>query len=148
MTLISDIRDRMAGDATLTAMLGTYASLPCVFHSQVPPDAPRPYVVIDPANVDAIILETLDGKDDRSIDFLISAFIDYTGSAITVDAIAERIRALFHANGRDAGEVTPMAMSGYNGVHTSVAQGPIGVPTDDSLEGRAVTVRCRIERAS
>ena len=142
------IHQRLADDATLVALLGTYAGSSCVFYPQVPPGAPRPYVVIDPSDVSDISQADLSGKDIRSIDFDISAYADFTGSAATVDAIAERVRALFHANGRDAGLSTPVTMSGYNGLHTSVVAGPVWAETDDSIEGRTVTVRTKIERAT
>lgn len=142
------IHARLDADATLTAMLGTYDGAACIFYPQVPPGAPRPYIVIDAAQTDVRQSQRLDGLDLRAIDFNVSAYQDFTGSAATVDAIMERVRALCHANGRDAALSTPLAMSGYNGVHTSVVAGPVGAETDDSIEGRTLTVRTVIERAT
>lgn len=148
MSIAVAIHERLAADATLTALLGTFGGSPCIFTPQVPPGAPRPYVIVDPSFADARTFQVMTGQDTRSIDGDVSVYVDFTGSASGVDAIAERVRALLHANGRDAGLSTPLTVSGYNGIHTSVVSGPVAAETDDSIEGRTVTVRAMIERAT
>ena len=141
------IRARLAADATLIAMLGTYGGLPCVFYPSVPPDAPRPYVVIDPALAAPVEGQDLSGQEWRAPQHDVSAFVDFTGSAVTIDAIAARVYDLLHANGRSAGQSAALTTSGFNGLLTSVSDGPSIAPTDDSLQGRVVTVRAAMARA-
>lgn len=147
MSIGAAIFARLNADATLTALLGTYASAPCVFYPHVPADAPRPYVVIDPPLASPITLQTMKGDDVRAPECQVHAFVDFTGSSIAVDAIGARLFDLLHSNGVHAGLSSAVAITGYNGVLTSVISGPDDAQTDDSLEGRTLTVRATIGRS-
>lgn len=146
MSIGATIHARLSADSTLTALLGTFNSEPCVFYPQVPDNAPRPYVVIDPPQASPLGLQNMKGKEVRLPEVAVHCFVDFAGSAVAVDSIAERVYDLLHANGRSAGLSTALTISGYNGVLTSVVNGPVQALTDDSLEGRTVVARVAIAR--
>ncbi len=128
--------DVMNGDATLIALLGTYKSNPSVFTKQpLPPDltleANGPYILStgevtqDPGPTDT------KNSVGREIIRDIRCFVDIAKSVTVVEAIAERVRDLFH---RQA-----ISITGFT-VNVADVTGPIEADEEDAL-GRIVTVR-------
>lgn len=126
---------RMAGDAALTAMLSTYNGAPAIFTIEpVPGDARLPFIVA----VGDVASSPFDTKTTRGRDITrdIRCYTEASGSMVGIEAIAERVRALFHRH--------RLAISGF-GTLVAVASGPTIAPTDDTVYGMLVTVRLIIE---
>lgn len=136
MTAISSaIYHRLAGDATLSGMLATYAGAAAVFTvDPVPDDARMPYVVIPPALATA----PRDTKTTRGREVIhaIRCYTPATGSTKAVDAIAERVRALLHRQ--------PLTVAGF-GVYIADATGPSTGPEEKDAYGRIVTIRLTMQ---
>jgi len=132
--LTAAIYDVLSGDATLTAMLGTYQSAPAVFTTDpAPGDAVLPYIVTAGEVVDT----PEDTKTTRGRDVWrdVRCYAPATGSAATVEAMAERVRALLH---RQA-----LVIEGFVWVY-ALCTGPIVADEPDAY-GRIVTVQMRVE---
>ena len=130
MNLTAAIYDRMAGDAALTALVASYGAGPAVFTTDpAPGDAELPYIV----SAGEVAQSASDTKTTRGRQVWrdVRCYAPAIGSAETVEAIAERVRALFH---RHALEV--------DGFETWVAEagGPIAADEDDAY-GRIVSLR-------
>lgn len=94
--LTAAVYDRMAGDATLTGMLATYKGEPAVFTTDpVPGDATLPYIVTA-GEVAQSPFDTKTSRGRRAFRDVRCYASAQDGSAIVVEAIAERVRALFH----------------------------------------------------
>lgn len=123
--------DQMANDSILTGMIGSLRGRPCIFtDGPIPGDAPMPLIV----SIGEISHEPFDTKTDlgREIRRDIACYAKATGSAVTIEAIAERIRFLFHR----------VALSIPNlSTILCVTTGPIVAPTDETVVGRILTVR-------
>ena len=127
--VVSAIYARLAGDATLTALLGTYRGAPCIFTGQIIPGAaPRP-LIHTPGEFGAIE----DTKDftGRRIIRDVFVYADDTGSSLLIDTIAERVRTLLHRQ-------TLTVESQVNWL--ALADPPGIAPTDDTLQGRVISV--------
>ena len=132
--LTAAIYDVLSGDATLTAMLGTYQSAPAVFTTDpAPGDAVLPYIVTAGEVVDT----PEDTKTTRGRDVWrdVRCYAPATGSAATVEAMAERVRALLH---RQA-----LVIEGFVWVY-ALCTGPI-VADEPYAYGRIVTIQLRCE---
>lgn len=121
--------DKLAGDPTLTGMLSTYEGLTAVFTTDPAPEgATLPYIVTagDVAQTPA------DTKTTRGRTVLrdVRCYAEADGSAVVVEAIAERVRALLH---RQA-----LSISGYRWIISDCA-GPIAADEPDAY-GRIVTL--------
>lgn len=132
VSLSTTIHARLAGDATLTALLSTYRSAPAVIvadEDTVPADVAPPFVIIaGPAFDEPNDTKTDDGREQEVI---IRAYTEATGSTLAVAAIAERIRTLLHR------EPTGLA----TGAYIAYCSGPVVAPTDDSFYGREISCR-------
>lgn len=120
----------MVADGTLTALLATYGGEPAIFTTDpAPPDATRPYIV----TVGAVALLPADTKTTLGIDARrdIRCYADADGSAGTVEAIAWRVRELFH---RQA-----VAMDDYSVWWCDVTS--VVNADEPGVYGRVVTVR-------
>jgi len=122
--------DVLVSDGTLTALLATYEGDPAVFTTDPAPDnADLPYLVtageVSQAPFDT---KTTRGRDLRRD---IRCYTEANGDATTVEAIAERVRELFHRE--------PLVIDGF-GVWVADCSGPIVADEDDAY-GRVVTVR-------
>ena len=130
MNLTEPIHERLADDATLAALLATYRGAAAVFTvDPAPGDADLPYIVAAGSVSDA----AKDTKTTRIREVRrdVRCYAPATGSAVTVEAMAERARALLH---RYALEV--------DGHETWVAEasGPVAADETDAY-ARIVTVR-------
>ncbi len=128
--------DVLAEDATLTGYLTTYRGDPAIFTTDpVPGDASMPYVVIGgPVSHSPFDTKTTLGREIR---YDIRCYTDDTGSAMLVDSIAERARALLHRE--------KPSVEGYN-VLLAECAGPVEIDEDKSY-GRVVTVRLVMQEA-
>lgn len=133
MNLTAALYDRLAGDATLTALLATYRGEPAIFTvDPAPPDAALPYIVTAGSVVD----NAWDTKTTRGRQVWrdVRCYAPATGSSVTVEAIAERVRALLHRHYLEVDDhVTYLAETA----------GPIA-SGDTEAYGRIVTVRLTI----
>lgn len=86
---------KLSEDAPLAAMLASYNSEPAVFTTDpAPGDAHKPYIVAGPVPVQ----NSFDSKTTRGrtawVD--VRCYAEANGSAVAINAIAERARALLH----------------------------------------------------
>jgi len=128
------IYDVLAGDATLTAMLSTYGGEPAIFTTDpAPGDAELPYIV----SAGEVAQTPWDTKTTRGRVVMrdVRCYTDATGSAVAVEAIAERVRALLHRQ--------TLAISDFECVIADCS-GPTVADGPDAY-GRIVTVRLTIE---
>ena len=89
------IYNKLSGDATLVGLLASYKGAPAIFTTDpAPGDATLPYIVTagDIAEVPFDTKTTL----GRTITRDVRCYAAASGSAITVEAIAERVRTLLH----------------------------------------------------
>jgi hypothetical protein len=124
--------DTLTGDATLAALLATYEGAAAVFTTDpAPEDATLPYIV----TAGAVAQTPYDTKDanyrGRTLMRDVRCYADADGSAATVEAIAERVRALLH---RQAITVEDWAIC------VAECMGPIAADEPDAY-GRVVTIR-------
>ena len=132
--LTAAINGVLTGDATLVGMVGTYEGEPAIFTTDpAPGDAALPYIVTAGQVVDT----PADTKNSlgRELWRDVRCYAPATGSAVTVEAMAERVRALLHRQ--------TMEIDGFVWVWATCA-GPIAADEEDSY-GRIVTVRMRVE---
>jgi hypothetical protein len=127
-------QSRMANDATLAALLATYDGVPAVFTTDpVPGDATLPYVVSagEAVNMPFDTKTTLGRKIWRDVRCYDSA----NGSAVKVEAIADRVRVLFHRQS--------FLIPGFAWI-LAECSGPIVADEQDAY-GRIVTVKLTLE---
>lgn len=125
------VYSRMAGDATLTGMLATFAGLPCIFSTDpVPPQAPRPYIDCSQILTDMWIANKTNDSRDHWRDVIMTA--DATGDATLIEAIAERVRTLFNRQ--------LLTVGGYVN-YIAMVTGPVNQPSDPTLYARRLTVK-------
>lgn len=132
--LTQAIYNKLAGDATLTGMLATYKGEPAIFTIQpAPGDASLPYIV----TAGDVAASPFDTKTTRGRTIVrdVRCYSAATGSATTVEAIAERVRALLHRQ--------TLEIDGFVWVW-SECSGPIAADEQDAY-GRIVTVRMTVE---
>jgi hypothetical protein len=127
--LTESIHARLSGDASLASLLATYRGAPAVFTADVPEDAELPYVVA----VGEVTYEPFDSKTTRGRRLTRDArcYAPAGGSAIVVEQIAERVRALLHRY--------RLEVDGFQ-VLVAVAQGPTQADEPEAY-GRIVSVR-------
>jgi hypothetical protein len=146
------LADRLLSLTEVTALVGTFRSLPAIFsESPVPPSATGRYIVIRDAHVD----EPWESKEPQSAptDMIITRgrmvhhdigiYEDTTGDSSTVEDLAELVRNAFNRY--------LLPISGY-GTLIAKARGPIKVSDDENIDnqvdGRVVTVELTIIKAS
>jgi len=130
------IYDVLAADGTLTAMLATYGGEPAIFTTDpAPGDATLPYIV----SAGEVAQTPWDTKTTRGRVAVrdLRCYTDATGSAVLVEAIAERVRALLHRQ--------TLAISDFECV-VAECSGPLAGDGQDAY-GRIVSVRLTIEEA-
>lgn len=131
------IYDRLASDSVLTAMLAVYRGRPAIFTAPPPGDAKFPMIVT--------VGNVTDTPDDtkttrgREVRRDIACYTRATGSMAEVEAIAERVRQLFH-------RVT-LPVDGHR-VWLCEASGPVLGETDGTVYGLVVTVRLRMQEVA
>jgi len=132
--LTEALYDLLAGDATLTALLSPYGGAPGIFTTDpAPGDAELPYIV----TAGEVSQAPFDTKTTRGREILrdVRCYASASGSAVTVEAIAERVRALLHRQ--------ELAVAGFTWVWASCS-GPIVADESDAY-GRIVSVRWTVE---
>jgi hypothetical protein len=130
MDLTAAFYDRMAGDWTLAALLALYHGAPAVLTSDpAPGDAALPYIV----SAGEIAQRAFDSKTTRGREIWrdVRCYAPVDGDPSTVEAMAERVRALFHRH-----------KLAVDGAQTWVAEagGPVAADEDDAY-ARIVTIR-------
>lgn len=128
------IHDVLAGDAALVALLATYGGRPAVFTTDpAPGDANMPYIV----TAGDVVQIPWDTKLTRGREVWrdVRCYAAASGSAVTVEAIAERVRALLH---RQA-----ITIAGFEWVLAECA-GPI-VSDEQDVYGRVLTAKFTIQ---
>ena len=128
--------NRLISDVTLVGMLGTYEGNPSVFTKiPIPTDfrvgANGPYIITTGQAFDVGGDEDNKNATGREIARDIRCYDDVRKSAVGIEAIAERVRLLFHRH--------QLAVSGFT-VSIAEVTGPIEADEDDVL-GRVMTVR-------
>jgi len=124
------IYERLANDATLASMLATYNGAPAVFTVvPVPGDAQLPYIV----TAGDAVRRPYEAKNRPGWEIWrdVRCYADTNGSAVQVEAIAERVVALLHR--------VPLEIEGF-GVLVGDCTGPISAD-EETAYGRVVTVR-------
>ena len=128
--LTAAIAARLRDDVQLAAILSAYRDEPAVFTVDPPPgDASLPYIVSAGHVADA----PFDTKTElgRAIQRDVRCYAEADGSAVVVEAIAERVRELLHRQ--------PLAVTGF-GVFLAEVSGPI-VANETEAYGRVLTAR-------
>ena len=128
------IYDALAGDATLTALLTTYGGEPAIFTiDPAPGDAVLPYIV----SAGEVAQTPWDTKTTRGWMAMrdLRCYTDVTGSAVLVEAIAERARVLLHRQ--------TLTILGFVCVIADCS-GPVAADGQDAY-GRIVSVRLTME---
>lgn len=128
--LTPSIYDRLVGDETLVELLSEYQGSPAVFTvDPAPGDATKPYIV----TAGEVSQAPFDTKTTRGRDAIrdVRCYADANGSAIVVEAIAERVRALLHRQ--------VLVIDGFTWLVSDVS-GPIVADETDAY-GRIVSLR-------
>lgn len=127
------IYDRMAEDTGvggLTSMLATYEEEPAIFTvDPVPKNADLPYIV-SAGDVAASPWDTKD-KQGREVWRDVRCYASANDSAMAIEAIAERVRWLFHRR--------PLVVAGQECI-VAECSGPVSADESDAY-GRIITVR-------
>lgn len=121
--LTPSIYDRLALDGTLAAMISTYKGSPAVFTTDpAPGDADLPYIV----TAGEVSQAPFDTKTSRGRSLIrdVRCYADGNGSAVVVEAMAERVRALLHRQ--------PLTIAGFDWI-VSDCGGPI--VADEGVSG-------------
>lgn len=126
----------LAADAELAGLISTYRGELAVFTTDpAPGDAELPYIV----SAGEVAQEPRDTKTTlgRTVTRDVRCYASETGSAETVENIAERVRELLHRE--------TFAVDDYNCVIVNCT-GPV-VADEQDVYGRIVTVRISLERS-
>ena len=130
MELTAAVYARLAGDATLVALLASYRGAPAIFTTDpAPGDAALPYIV----SGGEFAQRPYEAKNLRGREVFrnLRCYSAAGGSATTVEAIAERVRALLHRH--------KLAIDGFETWVADVT-GPVTADEADAY-GRIVSLR-------
>lgn len=134
MNLSAALYDRLAADAILEGLLADYNGSPAIFTVQpAPGDAVLPYIITAGQVVDL----PWDTKVSRGREVWrdLRCYAPASGSAVVVEAIAERVRVLLHRQ--------PLVIEGHTWVVSNVT-GPITADERDAY-GRIVTLSLKAQ---
>jgi len=138
--LTKALYERLAGDATLQGMLGTYRGQPAIFTAPPPGDADGdayPMIVTMGAISDAP--DDTKTSRGREVQREITCYALADGTMAVVEAVAERVRKLLHRQ--------PLAVEGWQ-VWLAEVSGPTLAETSETVYGLALTVRLRMEEVA
>ena len=129
--LTAAIAARLGGDPELASLLATYRGGPAVFTiDPAPEDAELPYIVTA-GEVTQTPADTKTGRG-RQVWRDVRCYAPADGSAVTVEAMAERVRTLLHRS-------SALDIDGFR-VTVAECSGPVAADELDAY-GRIVTVR-------
>lgn len=131
--LTTAIHGKLSTDPTIASLLASYRGSPAVFTMDpVPGDAELPYIVSagEVSQVPADTKTTIGVESTRDIRCYDAA----TGSPVVVEAVANRVRELFHRS--------ELSVLGWTWV-LSVVTGPTAADELDAY-GRIITIRARL----
>jgi hypothetical protein len=135
MSIITEaLYDTLSADVTLTSLLSTYEGEPAIFTTDpAPGDATLPYIV----TAGEAVQTGFDTKNSRGRELWrdVRCYAAANRSAVTVESIAERVRALLH---RQA-----IMIDGFIWL-LGDCSGPVVADESDAY-GRIVTVRLIVE---
>lgn len=134
--LTPGIYDKLAGDATLIGLLAEYKGSPAIFTTDpAPGDADKPYIV----TVGEVSQAPFDTKTTRGREAIrdVRCYAEANGSAVVIEAIVERVRALLHRQ--------PIVIDGFTWLVSNVT-GPI-VADERDVYGRIVSLRLRAQES-
>lgn len=123
------VYDRLAGDPTLVDLVSVYKGNPAIFTvDPAPGDAELPYIV----TAGEVSQAPFDTKTTRGRDLIrdVRCYAAEDGSAVVVEAMAERVRALLHRQ--------LLTISGFTWLISDVS-GPIVADESDTY-GRIVSL--------
>ena len=129
--LTAAIAARLGGDPELASLLAGYRGGPAVFTvDPAPEDAELPYIV----TAGEVTQTPVDTKTDRGRQVWrdVRCYAAVDGSAVTVEAMAERVRTLLHRS-------PALDIDGFR-VTVAECSGPVAADELDAY-GRIVTVR-------
>ncbi len=130
MNLTDAIYTRLAGDATLIGLISTYNGEPAIFTTDpAPEDAELPYIV----SAGNVADRARDTKTTRGREVWrdVRCYAPALGSAVLVEQIAERVRALCHRHKLEVSD---------HETWIAEASGPMVIDEDDAY-GRIVSLR-------
>lgn len=130
MNLTEAIYDRLSGDAELAGLLASYEGGPAIFTvDPAPGNASLPYIV----SAGTTSQRPFEAKNQAGREMFrdIRCYSADTGSAETVEAMAERVRALLHRH--------RLVIDGFSTLVAEVS-GPVTADEDDAY-GRIVSLR-------
>lgn len=121
--------DRLRTTPAVSSLLALYAGAPAVFVSPVPEDAILPALVISPPVDESREDTKVTRGTSTTRDILV--LINNKGSSLSLDALAEAVKAAVHRQ--------PLSWTGRQGWRCVVVRDS-EQPTDDTMLGRAITV--------
>lgn len=128
--LTQTIYDRLSTDTTLVGLLASYEDEPAIFTTDpAPGDASKPFIV----TAGEVTQSPFDTKNSlgRRAYRDVRCYADADGSALAIEAIAERVRTLLHRYRLD--------VDGF-GVLMAECGGPVTADEEDAY-GRILTVQ-------
>lgn len=134
MNLTAAFYNRLSGDGELTALLAAYGGGPAIFTTDPGPgNAVLPYIV----TAGEVLAEPFDTKTTlgRRVWRDVRCYAPATGSAQTIEQIAERVRELFHRH--------ELEVDGYE-TWISEVSGPRAIDEEDAY-GRLLTVKLTLQ---
>ena len=126
----------LATDATLIALLSDYSGQPPIFTAMPIPEGARLPWIITEGEVSNIPFDTK-GTEGRELLKDIRCYAEATGSAVDIEAIAERVRTLFHRQ--------ELTITGFTNIIT-LAENILAIDEPD-VYGRVVTIRLIVQEA-
>lgn len=130
MNLTGALYDLLAADGTLVALVADYNGSPAIFTTDpAPGDAVEPYIVAA-GHVSDVPFDTKT-ENGREVQRDVRCYDKADGSAVTVEAMAERVRELLHRQ--------PLLVDGFQWM-LSECMGPVVADERDAY-ARIVTVR-------
>jgi len=128
------IYDKLAADSTLVGLLTSYKGSPAIFTTDpAPGDAVLPFIV----SAGEVSQAPFDTKTTQGRDLIrdVRCYADADGSAVVIEAIAERVRAVLH---RQA-----LTIAGYRWI-ISDCTGPITADERD-VYGRVISLSLKAQ---